>query len=239
MTGAHVAIEVAETLRFFIPARRRSARVEVAYDGTSTVGHLVSSIGLPLPEVGALRVDGDPVDPAYRPRAGQVVTVDPVRRPQPLPEGREAFVLDVHLGSLARRLRLLGVDTRYEHDLDDAALVRVGTEDDRILLTQDRGLLHRAAVRDRSAYVRGAGADEQVADVLDRFRLETAPFTRCLACNGLLEPVGKDEVLGELEPGTARTNDSFVRCRECGHVYWKGAHAQRLDAIVAETPVSR
>jgi uncharacterized protein len=232
MAAQHVVIDVADPLLFFVPARRRARKVEVAHDGTSTVGHLVSSLGVPLCEVGRLLADGRPVSPAYRDLAIRLVRVEPVRRPQQLPGGRERFLLDVHLGSLARRLRLLGVDTRYERDLDDEALVRIAVEDDRVLLTQDRGLLHRTAVRERAAYVRGAGADAQIADVLNRFALTTAPFTRCLACNGLVGPAPKHEVLVSLEPGTARTYDDFVRCRACGQVYWRGAHARRLDAMV-------
>ncbi|HEY7042388.1 MAG TPA: Mut7-C RNAse domain-containing protein [Nocardioidaceae bacterium] len=233
MADAIVAIQVAAPLRFFVPARRRAPRVEVAYDATSTIGHLVSSLGVPLPEVGRLAVGGAQVSPAYRPQPGDLVVVAPVRRPQPLPGGRARFLLDVHLGSLARRMRLLGIDTRYERDIDDDELARLAPEDDRVLLTQDRGLLHRTAIRERAAYVRGSGADEQLVDVLDRFALATAPFTRCLACNGLLAAASKQDVLPVLEPGTARTYDDFVRCQACGHVYWRGAHARQLDALVA------
>jgi uncharacterized protein with PIN domain len=83
------------------------------------------------------------------------------------------------------------------------------------------------------AYVRGDRADEQLRDVLDRFAPPLAPWTRCTACNGALAPVGKSEVEHLLRPGTRRTQDAFVRCRACGHVYWPGAHHARLEEIVA------
>jgi uncharacterized protein with PIN domain len=233
MSAEAVRIEVAEPLRFFIPARRRGPYVAVPYDGTSTVGHLISSIGVPLPEVGRLRVDGKAVTAAHRPERRAVISIEPVSRPQSLPTDRPRFVLDVHLGSLARRLRLLGIDTWYDRGVDDDELVRIAQDEDHFLLTQDRGLLHRASVRDRAAYVRGAGATEQLDDVLDRFDPPTAPFTRCLRCNGPLAAVSKQDVLPLLEAGTARSYDDFVRCQDCARVYWRGAHAQRLDALVA------
>ena len=37
-----------------------------------------------------------------------------------------------------------------------------------------------------------------------------------------------------LQPGTRRTYDTFARCRDCGRVYWHGAHARRLADAVAE-----
>ena len=84
---------------------------------TSTLGHVVESLGVPLPEVGPLTIKGAQVGPSYLPAAGDVVHVHAVPRPQPVPlePGQHAprFLLDVHLGTLARRLRLLGLDTTY------------------------------------------------------------------------------------------------------------------------------
>ena len=116
------------------------------------------------------------------------MTVEAVRRPQQLAPAR--FVLDVHLGTLARRLRLAGVDAAYGNDADDDALIEQANADRRVLLTQDRGLLRRRALW-LGAYVRGARPDDQFRDVLDRFKPPLAPWTRCPACNGPLSPVAK------------------------------------------------
>ena len=53
---------------------------------------------------------------------------------------------DVHLGTLARFLRLLGFDTRYGNDVSDAELAELTSRERRILLTRDVGLLKRKAV---------------------------------------------------------------------------------------------
>ena len=53
------------------------------------------------------------------------------------------FVLDVHLGTLTRQLGLAGVDAAYANDAADDALVGQANAERRVLLTQDRGLLHR------------------------------------------------------------------------------------------------
>jgi uncharacterized protein with PIN domain len=137
----------------------------------------------------------------------------------------------VHLGALARRLRLVGLDTEYRNDADDPTLVGQANQARRVLLTQDRGLLHRRALW-LGAYVRGARPDEQLHDVLDRFAPPLAPWTRCPACNGPLAPAAKSAVTPLLQPGTQRTYQAFSQCAGCGRVYWRGAHSRRLDGII-------
>jgi uncharacterized protein len=229
-----VRLRFDEELRFFLaPRHRRQPAVNVGHDGTSTAGHLVTSLGVPLTEVGALRADGRPVPASYRPRDGDVVDVAPVARPQRLPlPGPLRFVLDVHLGTLARRLRLVGVDCAYANDAGDDELIAQANAQDRVLLTRDRGLLRRTALR-HGGYVRGARPDDQLTDVLERFAPPLAPWTICTACNGRLHPVAKAEVEAGLRPGTRRTYHEFARCAACGRVYWRGAHNPRLERIVA------
>jgi len=208
----------------------------VRCDGSSTLGHFVQSLGVPLTEVGNLTVTGKQASPSYRPQEGDVVRVDSVRRPQRLPPA--GFLLDVHLGTLARRLRLLGLDTAYSNQADDGELVEQANAQHRLLLTQDRGLLCRRALR-AGAYVRGARPDDQLADVLDRFAPELSPFTRCPACNGSLAAVSKASVDPLLRPGTRRTYEDFSQCDDCRKVYWRGAHASTLEAIVSAASVCR
>ncbi|GAA4558973.1 Mut7-C RNAse domain-containing protein [Planotetraspora kaengkrachanensis] len=229
MVRGELDLRVGAELWLFLPPRRRAVVCRVPYDGTSSLGHVVESAGIPLPEVGTLLAAGRPVAPSYRPGPADAVRVLGVARPQPIPAPR--FVLDVHLGTLARRLRLVGVDVAYRNDLGDDALIAQANAESRVLLTKDRGLLRRRALW-LGAYVRGARPDDQLRDTLDRFAPPLAPWTRCTACNGLLSPVAKGEVEHVLPPGTRRRYDTFARCLGCGHVYWHGAHGNRLQAIV-------
>jgi uncharacterized protein len=231
VSGAELRVRVAQPLQSFLRAGRRDAELRTRYDGTSSIGHVVQSLGIPLPEVGRIRIGGADVAPSHRPQSGDVVELVPVELPQALPAAGARFVLDVHLGSLARRMRLLGLDTCYATHADDDELVRVADVEDRVLLSKDRGLLCRRALR-HAAYVRGSTADEQVADVLQRFRPALAPFTRCPMCNGALRAVAKSAVADVLKPGTARSYQDFARCSGCGQVYWRGAHSGNLTAFV-------
>jgi uncharacterized protein len=229
MAERDAELRFADDLLLFLAPRHRSGLVRMAVDGTSTLGHVVESLGVPLPEIGSLTVDGAVVAPAHRLSPGEFADVAAVPRPQRPPRAR--FVLDVHLGTLARRLRLLGVDTAYANDRDDDALIDQANAEGRVLLTKDRGLLCRRRLQS-GGYVRGARADAQLRDVLDRFAPPLAPWTRCPACNGPLRAATLAEVADRLRPGTRRTYQEFARCADCGRAYWRGAHSSRLEAIV-------
>lgn len=59
------------------------------------------------------------------------------------------------------------------------------------------------------------------------------PGTRCPRCNGRLERVPVDTVRHRLEPGTRAAGHAAIgRCLACGQLYWSGAHADAIAAIV-------
>jgi len=219
--GRRVRLRVAQPLRFLLSARYRHDPIVVPADESTSLVHVVETLGIPRTEIGELRVDAE-----------GVVEVPALSRPQRL--ARPRFVLDVHLGTLARRMRLLGLDTAYRNDATDPQLVAQAAAEGRVVLTQDRGILRRKALAPGSGYVRGSDPDAQLRDVLERYDPPLAPWSRCLACNGILEAVTEPEVRHLLREGTRRSYREFSRCRSCGHPYWRGAHAGRLAAIVAQ-----
>jgi uncharacterized protein with PIN domain len=234
VNGPEIQISFAPGLRLFVAADRRSGRTTVVTDGVSTLGHVVESLGVPLTEAGRLLVDGVPVGVSHIPAAGETVEVEGVERPQPVPGAPLRFLLDVHLGTLARRLRLLGVDAAYEsEDIGDPALAALSARERRVMLSRDRGLLRRRELW-AGAYVYSDRPEDQLRDVLERFAPALRPWTRCTACNGDLTDADKDSVRERLERGTEKTYDVFARCTACERVYWRGAHHARLEAIVTD-----
>lgn len=220
-----------------------SGRVEREFVGSPAVKDLIESCGVPHTEVDLILVNGEPADFSRRIVAGDRIAVYPVFeafdvagvsevRTRPLRETR--FVLDVHLGKLARYLRLLGFDVDYSSDRDEVELVEASRSESRILLTRDRELLKHGRLT-HGSYIRATDPTEQLMEVVARFHLDEAiaPFTRCPNCNGLLEQVDKSEVWEQIEDGTRRTYDEFWRCNACGQVYWRGAHFGGLEKLVA------
>ena len=225
-----LTLQVPTELRFLLPPAARMGTVRVVAAVTDTVGHVVQAAGIPLTELDGLKLDGTPVTASTLVVDGNLA-LNAVVRPQGAPASPPRFLLDVHLGGLARRLRVLGLDAGYDPDADDPVLAKRAATEDRVLLTQDRGLLCRRAVR-AGALVRGAGTAAQLDDVLDRFAPPLAPWTRCTSCGGLLEPVSPQQVASQLKPGTRRSYQHFARCTDCGQVYWRGAHRSGLEPVV-------
>lgn len=143
------------------------------------------------------------------------------------------FVLDVHLGKLARRLRLLGFDTLYQNDYDDPEIVAIAAAEGRTVLTRDTGIIKRRAVT-RGYLVQSTDPDTQLHEVLAYYKLhdQLHPFHRCIACNGPLQSVEKATILDRLEPKTIRYYNTFFQCTDCGKVYWQGSHYERMQAFV-------
>jgi uncharacterized protein with PIN domain len=147
----------------------------------------------------------------------------------PQPPEPASFVLDVHLGKLARRLRLLGFDACYRNDFDDATIIAVAARDGRIILTRDRGILKHRRVS-HGYLVRSACVERQLHEVMRRYDLygRIRLWVRCMVCNGLTVRVDKAEVLDRLKPRTRQYYDDFHRCTGCDRLYWQGSHYTRI-----------
>jgi len=231
-------------LKDFLGRRRADGRVAYRFSGRPAVKDAVEALGIPHTEVDLLLVNGEPVAFGHGLKHGDRVAVfpvfegldiSPVNRLRPRPLRTTRFVLDVHLGKLARLLRLLGFDAHYENDADDDRIRGLAADEGRIILTRDRGLLKHAGVT-HGYCVRSADPRVQAAEVLQRFDLRgaAAPFSRCPACNGTVAPVDKAEVAHRLPGRTRRCFHRFTRCTACGKVYWKGSHHRALDGLVRE-----
>jgi len=233
-----------EELNDFLPPALRKIAFSYAFSGTPSVKDAIEAIGVPHTEVDLVLVDGESVDFTRRLAGGERVAVYPVferldigplTRLRALPLRQMRFVLDVHLGKLARWLRLLGFDAAYRNDHGDNAIIRLSLAESRIILTRDRGLLKHAAVT-HGYWVRTTAPRRQLDEIVRVFDLRGSmrPFTRCLLCNGKLLPVAKDAVLDRLPPRVRAHCETFAQCEECAKVYWAGTHYERLRQLVEE-----
>lgn len=233
------------TLRFYAELTdflADSTTVTRRFDVPGSVKDMIEACGVPHTEVDLIVVDGVSVGFDYLVQDQDRIAVYPVFesfdigpiievRPEPLRE--TAFVADVHLGRLARFLRLLGFDTLYSPNRDDGDLARISAEEARILLTRDVELLKRSLVT-HGYWVRAEDPMEQIAEVTRRFHLEDemTPYSRCLACNDLLVSVDKSVIAERLPHETRERVDEFWRCEGCREIYWRGAHHPGLSRIV-------
>lgn len=236
-----VTVRVYGSLNDFLPPRRRQVAWSQVVGRHQSVKDLIESLGMPHPEIDLILVNGASVPFEHALEGGDRIAVFPrftnldvgtltCVRPQSLDAVR--FVADVHLGKLARRLRLVGLDTAYRADASDAELAEQADRERRILLTRDVGLLKRRRVG-HGYFVRDTHPHAQLVEVLRRFGpLDLQPFSRCLRCNGMLREVPKAAVDATLLPRTREHYDRFEACEGCGRIYWKGSHWKRMAHAV-------
>jgi len=228
-----------------LPPEQQYRTLEKAFFVSSAVKDLIESFGVPHTEVDLILANGRSVDFSYQVQNGDRVAVYPVfesfdltgeqrLRPQPLRNPK--FILDVHLGKLAAYLRMLGFDAAYGRSLTDDRLAHISRDEHRILLTRDRGLLKRGAIT-HGYWVRETNSRRQFAEVIHRFHLARAihPFTRCMACNGVLASISKTQAQSLVPDHSLEPYEEFHRCEQCGRVYWKGSHYARMRRWIEES----
>jgi uncharacterized protein with PIN domain len=144
-------------------------------------------------------------------------------------ESPTRFVVDGMLGSLARWLRILGYDTDYVNQRDDAELVRVARAEDRVLLTRDRELAGWRGLQ--ALLIESQSLDDQLAQVTAAFPLPPGPHPgRCSVCNTLLVEATPEEVGHRVPRYVLKRHAHFQRCLGCDRVYWRGSHWRNMQA---------
>ena len=236
-------------LNDFLRKSRRKTRFTRIYRHNTSLKDCIESCGVPHTEVNLILVNGISADFDQLINSGDDISVYPVFESldisgvtrlmgRPLRDLR--FIADVHLGALAKKLRLLGLDTDFSKNASTETILESVTGDNRALLTRNRKLLMRRVVN-RGLFIRSNDPEEQCAEVVHRFGLTGSikPFTRCMVCNSRLAPVPKEEVLPLLEPLTKKHFFEFSGCSGCGKVYWRGSHYGKLEAFLERARTSR
>lgn len=231
-----------EELNDFLPAERRKVPFTYEFSGNPAVKDAVEALGVPHTEIDLILANGRSVDFFYHLQNDDMISVYPVfesidispvtrLRQKPLREPK--FILDVHLGTLAKYLRILGFDTLYANDYDDPEIVAISCREKRVILTRDIGLLKNSAVT-HGYWLRSQQTQEQLREVVSRFDLAgiIRPFSRCIVCNGRIGKVPKKAVAEKLKPNTLRFFDTFYQCADCGRVYWRGSHYERMKTLI-------
>jgi len=139
------------------------------------------------------------------------------------------FIADVMLGRLARWLRFLGFDTLYYSDISDSRLIRIAREQNRFVLTRDTRLVRIRAVKDY-LLIKANDSYSQLLEVITTLNLrEFNPFSICVECNGQLTRISdKKEIIGLVPEFVFLNFNLFLKCSNCGKIYWEGSHPQKF-----------
>lgn len=233
----------AELNDFMPPGRKQKAFVQ-SFKTPITVRETIESLGIPLSEVDMILVNKISVDLEHKLKECDYISVFPVFESMDVSATTKVrktalrtsiFVLDAHLGKLAKYLRMLGFDTLYRSDIDDNEIISVSRKENRIILTRDKLLLKSKEVS-HGYFVRSIEKHEQLREVVKKFDLNSQfkSFTRCMTCNTILVKVDKEEIHNKVDKDIFRIFNEFYYCKHCDKVFWKGSHFMRMEAYIRE-----
>jgi len=145
------------------------------------------------------------------------------------------FLADVMLGRLARWLRLLGFDTLYYNDISDNRLLRIAKEQGRLILTRDTRLIKIKGIKDY-LLIKANDSFSQLLEVIDTLKLtQFNLLSRCVKCNGMLTRIlDKNEIKDSVPEFVFLHFNLFLRCSDCGKVYWEGTHPRKFREKLSE-----
>lgn len=137
------------------------------------------------------------------------------------------------LGKLAQKLRLYGLDVRYERNRSGMAAYRDARAEGRVFLTRNRRLQKLPGVM----LVQSEKPAEQVEELKPRLGLEqvvlekkeeTGLLSRCLVCNEPLARISRDEARPAVPFFIYQIHYEFRRCPKCRRIYWPGSHVEDM-----------
>lgn len=140
------------------------------------------------------------------------------------------FICDQMLARFGRWLRAAGYDTVIiEESLEDSEIFRQAVQENRLLITRDRGIQELDLDRQHVRWLQSNSTEECVRELSQQLPVNwlLKPFSRCLVCNGLLVETDNPDM--QQVPEDIQTHcQQFWGCPECGKVYWEGSHTKRM-----------
>ena len=132
------------------------------------------------------------------------------------------------LGRLAKWLRIIGQDVIYGRHLTGYGLIRAARQENRLILTRDRGLKKKHPPE--FIFITSDRYGEQLRQIVEACGLKPweSLFTRCLTCNALLQPKSKASVQELVPPYVFSTQEDFVWCPMCRRVFWPATHHDKM-----------
>ncbi|MCW0481905.1 Mut7-C ubiquitin/RNAse domain-containing protein [Prolixibacteraceae bacterium A06] len=238
-----------EELNIHLPEEMRKVWFCFPFAEGTTISDMLKIMGIPAEEVDLVLVDQQSRNLDYQLQDGERISVypvferfdiEPVGTAHESPLRSTTFCCDVHLGKLARFLRMLGFDTLYSSRFDPDALREASLQEKRILLSRSYALVTHPQVK-RSFWVRSADPKEQLKDLFEKLDLyrQLNPLSRCLTCNSMIETIEKQAILHRLEPRTAAYYQEFFICRSCDQIFWKGSHFESMINFIRQEVLNK
>jgi uncharacterized protein len=229
-----VTVRIYEELNSYLPTDQQKKDFFVTISPNLLVKELFEKLGIPLSVVDLILVNGKSASQEYPLNNGDRISIYPVfetfniasilqLREKPLRSLR--FICDVHLGKLAKHLRMLGFDVIYQNDFSLGQLVQISVEEQRILLSRSREIFKNKLIT-RGYLVTSDKIHIQLKEIISYFDLKDfiQPLSRCLKCNMTVHLAEKNTIQPDVPADVFNMYEKFTRCDTCDRIYWMGSH---------------
>jgi uncharacterized protein with PIN domain len=155
---------------------------------------------------------------------------------KPFSTGEPRFIADAMLGTLSKKLRMLGYDTLYFREGNDTILLTRAISEDRQILTRKTHLLKRKDYKDTILFITYNEPSRQITQVINHYKLTFNPHlfgTRCLLCNSRLKRIPADTVRAQVPDYVYNTQKNFSFCPRCKKIFWQGTHYENMLKTVS------
>ena len=147
------------------------------------------------------------------------------------------FFVDAMLGNIAKKLRLIGYDSKYFSDIDDEKLINIARNENRIIISKDQELIKKTQkLRLNSIHITKNEEIEQLLEIITRVNLKGIQIdgntARCPKCNSLTKPIDRNSIKERIPQGVFNSNEKFWKCEYCNKFYWEGTHIKNLQKFV-------
>lgn len=149
------------------------------------------------------------------------------------------FFVDAMLGNIAKKLRIMGFDTRYLANIEDGELIRISKKDNRIIISRDEDLIRKALKNGIKAILtKNIHEIEQFREIIKESKLKIIKINgeraRCPMCNSKTELVNKKNIQKKIPKKVLEYNEKFWICKFCDKIFWEGTHIKNLQKFIGE-----
>ena len=158
---------------------------------------------------------------------------------RPKQEKEIRFFVDAMLGNIAKKLRVLGYDSKYFSDIDDEQLINDARRENRTIISKDEELVKKAQKLEmKPVFITKNDEICQFLEIIHQTKLSISQINgdsaRCPKCNSVTESVEKIAIKEKVPTKVYEENDYFWKCKNCSKVYWEGTHIKNLQKFVSE-----
>ena len=147
------------------------------------------------------------------------------------------FFVDAMLGNIAKKLRLMGYDTKYSSNIEDESLIQISKKENRVVISRDEDLVRISQKNDVNVvFIQRTDEEQQIREIMDYLDMKWVEINgdkaRCPNCNSKTESIDKKNIYQKIPHKVLEYNEKFWICRNCDQIFWEGTHIQNLQKLV-------